>query len=65
MTLTLDMIREAYRKVEKLPKLRGSKWICPGNAYRIRYENPLTKKQEEVIFMNDEELDVLWEEMAL
>ena len=62
-SLTLDDIREAYRKLgPPRPRLMGSKWLCYGNAYKITYTNPLTKKTEEVIFMNEEELELLLEE---
>ncbi len=58
-SLTLDDIREAYRKLEALgpmPELRGTPHICPGNAYKFTYEG------REIIFMNDEELELLDED---
>jgi hypothetical protein len=63
MSLTLDDIREAYRKLgPPPPKIKGSPYICAGNAYKITYKNPLTKRMEEVIFINKEELELLMEE---
>ena len=62
MNLTLEKLREACRKVGKLPTLRGSPWICLGNAYRFTYKDPLTGYVEDVVFMNDEELELLQEE---
>ncbi|MHC4310835.1 MAG: hypothetical protein ACYSW3_00005 [Planctomycetota bacterium] len=64
MSLTLEDIRRAKKRLDalgKAPQLRGSPWICPGNAYRFRHINPLTGKVEDVIFMNQEELELLWE----
>lgn len=57
-SLTLEDIREAFRKLEpyrELPTLRGSPWVCPGNAYHFYFND------EHVIFVNDEELELLLE----
>jgi hypothetical protein len=63
MSLTLDDIREAYRKLgPPPPSLKGSPWICAGEAYVVTYTVPFKKGEQRVIVMNDEELEILLEE---
>ncbi len=64
-SLTLEDIREAVRKLgPPPPSLKGSPWICAGEAYVVTYTVPFKggEREQRVIVMNDEELELLLED---